>query len=120
VLARPGSDASRYPHIREVRIGANGMPERRDGALYLHGGCGAEAGLLGPNLPQAAFGRLYGAFPTDMALDMAAAALLLEMRPAGGSLPLPGGSGPGFRDITCIRCLKRSVTGACAVIELGA
>jgi 3-oxoacyl-[acyl-carrier-protein] synthase II len=120
VLTRPASGASRYPLIREVHISGNGPPEPRGPALYLHGGSGAEAGLPVPGHPQAVFGHLYGAFPTDMALDLAAAALLLENRAMAESLPAPGGGGAGFRDFTCIRCLKKSVTGACAMIELGA
>ena len=115
VLTRPTPEASRYPLIQGVRIGGRGPRGAASppGTLVVHDGSGE--GELGLNGPQAVFAPLYGAFPAAMALDVAAAALLLKKdSPLRGLVP-----GLDREAGARIRCLRKGVSGETAAIDVG-
>ncbi|MFH0999068.1 MAG: beta-ketoacyl synthase N-terminal-like domain-containing protein [Pseudomonadota bacterium] len=119
VLTLSGAKETRYPFIRNVRIGRNlqdiALPSS---ALFLHGGSGEEAGLIGPAIRQAIFSQVYGVFPSSMALDLAMAALLLKKDPSRNPLLPDFDSGPDFMPPPRICCLKKGVAGDLGLIEV--
>jgi 3-oxoacyl-[acyl-carrier-protein] synthase II len=119
VLTLSGVKETRYPFIRDVRIGRNlqdiALPSS---ALFLHGGSGDEAALFGPAIRQAVFSQVYGAFPSSMALDLAMAALLLNKEPSRNALLPHFDYGPDFMKTPRICCLKKGVAGDLGLIEV--
>jgi 3-oxoacyl-[acyl-carrier-protein] synthase II len=120
VLTPTGEKESRYPLIHDVRIGQSlqdiALPEH---ALFLHDGSGEAAALIGPAASQAVFSRVYGAFPSSMALDLAVAALLLKKDPCRNALFPPVDFRPDFMKHPRICCLKKGVAGDLGWIEVG-
>jgi 3-oxoacyl-[acyl-carrier-protein] synthase II len=120
VLTPSGEKESRYPFILDVRIGQClqdiALPAS---ALFLHDGSGEEAVLIGPAARQAVFSRLYGAFPSSMALDLAIAALLLKKEKGRNALFPPFDFGPDLMKNPRICCLKKGVAGELGWIEVG-
>jgi 3-oxoacyl-[acyl-carrier-protein] synthase II len=116
------SDAidTRYPFIQNVRIGRNlrdmALPSS---ALFLHDGSGEEAALIAPAARQAVFSRVYGAFPSSMALDLSMAALLLKKEKGRNTLLPHFGFGPDLIKNPRICCLKKGVAGDLGWIEVG-
>lgn len=90
VLTREGGSGARA-RVAEILTGGSGPAVTTDAPLLLNGHAGGEF-----DSRAAGFAHVYGAFPTSMGMDVAAAALLLsrEGRSAGR-----------------IRCLKRGETG---------
>jgi 3-oxoacyl-[acyl-carrier-protein] synthase II len=119
VLTLSGATETRYPVIQGVRIGRClqdiALPSS---ALFLHDGSGEEAALIGPATRQAVFSRVYGAFPSSMALDLAMAVLLLK-KEKGRNVLLPHVDfGPDLRENPRICCLKKGVAGDLGLIEV--
>ena len=119
VLTLSGAKENRYPFIRDVRIERSlqdiSLPSN---ALFLHDGSGEEAALIGPATRQAVFSRVYGAFPSSMALDLAMAALLLKKEKGRNALLPHVDFGPDFMKTPRICCLKKGVAGDLGLIEV--
>lgn len=120
VLTPAVEKESRYPFIHDVRIGQClqniALPAS---ALFLHDGSGEEAARIGPAARQAVFSRVYGAFPSSMALDLAMAALFLKKDPLRNALFPQFDFGPDFMKNPRICCLKKGVAGDLGWIEVG-
>lgn len=116
VLTLSDAKEFRYPSIRDVRIERNlqafSLPSS---ALFLHDGSGE---VIGPAARQAVFSRIYGAFPSGMALDLAMAALLLKKVKGRQALLPHVDFGPAFREKPRICCLKKGVAGESGWIEV--
>ena len=118
VLTLSDAKESRYPFIRDVRIGRNLQDiAPPSGALFLHDGSGEASSLLGPAACQAVFSRVYGAFPSSMALDLAMTALLLKKEKGHALIP-HFDFGPDFAKNPRICCLKKGVAGDLGLIEV--
>ncbi|MCX5883394.1 MAG: beta-ketoacyl synthase chain length factor, partial [Deltaproteobacteria bacterium] len=119
VLTPSGAKESQYPFIRDVRIGRNLQDiAPPSGVLFLHDGSGEEAALLGPAVCQAVFSRVYGAFPSSMAMDLAMAALLLKKDPCRNKLLPHFDFGSDIVKNPRICCLKKGVAGDLGLIEI--
>jgi 3-oxoacyl-[acyl-carrier-protein] synthase II len=120
VLTRSDAKETRYPFIQDVRIGRNlrdiVLPSN---ALFLHDGGVEAAALIGPAARQAVFSRVYGAFPSSMALDLAMAALLLKKEKDRNALVPHFDFGPDLMKNPRVCCLKKGVAGDLGWIEVG-
>jgi 3-oxoacyl-[acyl-carrier-protein] synthase II len=117
VLTRTGGTESRYPSIQNIRIGSPRDVALPTDALWIHSSCGKKAARMGQPGCQADFSSIYGVFPSDMALDLAASALLLKKGPHGSTLLRNCIFGQDAMTPR-ICCLKTGVAGNFAQIDM--
>jgi hypothetical protein len=121
VLSRSEAADARCPFVHQVSMGGSNRPDLPpvpDG-LILDNGSAAKSGQADPPRAHANFTRIYGAFPTSMGMDVAAALLLLRMKSAPG-LPLPLLDGQqALPDNPRVACFKKGETGDWGMIVLG-
>jgi 3-oxoacyl-[acyl-carrier-protein] synthase II len=121
ILTRSAAHDTCCPFVHRVQMG---RASRHEGApipntLILHNGNGKNTDLVGQIRAHANFAHLYGAFPTSMGMDVAAALLLLRTEQLLSiSLPQFDG-GPAFQENPLICCLKKGETGDWGMIVIG-
>jgi 3-oxoacyl-[acyl-carrier-protein] synthase II len=121
ILARPETADALQPYVHDVRVGGANHPGSvpTAGTLILHNGSGAPPGCAGPLAAHAGFAHVYGAFPTSMGMDVAAALILLRTRPVPDLLlPLCDGQRTLHENLR-IACCKKGATGDWGSIVIG-
>jgi len=123
ILTRSGTADARRPHVHQVHMGGASRPGPGSAPaaemLILHNGSSENPDLGGQPAGHANFAHIYGAFPTSMGMDVAAALLLLRMPPAPGlSFPILEGR-QALLDNPRVACFKKSATGDWGMIVVG-
>ena len=121
ILTRSGAQDIRNPFVHHVHLGGASRLDRATipNAPILYNGNGKNADFMGQIPVHANFAHLYGTFPTSMAMDVAAAMLLLRTEQLL-SISLPQfDAGPAFQENPLICCLKKGETGDWGMIVIG-
>jgi 3-oxoacyl-[acyl-carrier-protein] synthase II len=119
ILTRSETPSARCPFVHQVHMETASRPDARPvpNTLILHNSRNAD--FLGKPSLQATFAHLYGAFPTSMGMDVAAALALLRKERIPNLPPPRSDGGPKFADTTLIACLKKGEAGNWGMIVVG-
>ena len=121
ILTRSSAQDIRQPFVHQVHVGGGSRPDGPPipNTLILHNGNDQFSHVMDQACAHANFAHLYGAFPTSMGMDVAAAMLLLRTEQLLNlSLPQFDG-GPAFHENPLVCCLKKGETGEWGMIVIG-